>query len=394
MSGGGGTNTVSQSTIPSQILPYYQQALTQGQNLLNSSGPQYYPGQQVAPLNPLQEQGLSTAQSGVGMAQNAYDVAQQGVGMAQNAYGVSQAGVPLAAQGYGQAQQAYQPTNMGLNSIAQTAMGPNASQGAQAMNQFETSGALLNPSMNPYLQGTFQQGAQQVQNNLASQFAGSGRNIIGSAPVQSDEMNNLATQLYGGAYNTGLNATTQATGLAPLIDAGTYMPGQQLLNASSSALGNNSSVINAGNNILNACNNMAASGNNVLNAGNNLASSGNNVLAAGNNALSAGAGLQGQTQNLINGNMNAWNYNQQLPYNQLSWYSGLLGQNASPFKSQSGSTTGTANPWATAGGLGLTGAALYSSGALGAAASGIGGLLGGAGAAASGAAPYAAMAIA
>jgi hypothetical protein len=305
---GGGTNTVSSQTIPSEILPYYQQALGQGSNLLNSGGPQYYPGQQVAPLNPLQEQGLTATQSGI----------------------------PMAQQGYDQAQMNYQPTNMGLGSIMGAAMQPSASSSAQDMNRFETSGALMNPAMNPYLQGTFQQGANQVQNSLASQFGSAGRNIIGSAPIQSDELNNLATQLYGGAYNTGLQQTTQATGLAPSIDQGTYMPGNQLLNASSAALGNNAAVSAAGNNVLNSA----------------------------NNNLSVGAGLQGQTQNLINANQNQWNYNQQLPYNQLSWYSGLLGQNASPFRSGSSNVSGQGNPWSTAIGTGLLGSQLY--GALGA----------------------------
>lgn len=246
---GGGTNTVSTS-VPSEFVPYYQEALGLGNNLLGSGGPQYYPGQTVAPLNPLQEQGL--------------------------------------------------------NSVQSTASAPNASQGAQSANEFETSGALLNPASNPYLQGTYQQGANQVQNTLASQFAGSGRNIVGSAPVQSDELNNLATQLYGGQYDTGLNTMTQASALAPSIDAGTYQPSQEL--------------------------------------------------------LSAGSGLQGQTQNLINANQNEWNYNQTLPYNQLSWYSSLLGQNTSPFGSSSQSSSG--NPWQTATGAGLLGTSLASSGAL------------------------------
>lgn len=245
---GGGTNTVSTS-VPGFLQPYYNQSLSQGAELLNSAGPQYYPGQTVAPFNPLQEQGLSQIQN--------------------------------------------------------NANGPNASSGARNANMFETSGALLNPSMNPYLQGTFQQGAQQVQNSLESEFGAAGRNVISSLPVQSDEMNNLATQLYGGAYNTGLANMTQASALAPSIDAGTYLPSQQL--------------------------------------------------------IGAGAGVQGQTQNLINSQQNQWNYNQTLPYNQLSWYSGLLGANAAPFSQQNSSSAG--NPASTALGAGLLGNSLYSSGA-------------------------------
>lgn len=244
---GGSQNTVSQQTVPSWLQPYLTSALSQGQTLQQTGGPAYYPGQQVAPLNPVQEQGI--------------------------------------------------------NSIVDTANQPNATTGAEGANQFETSGALLNPSSNPYLQGTFTQAANAVQNQLSSEFAGSGRNITGSLPIQSDEMNNLATQLYGGQYDTGLNAMTQASALAPSLDASTYLPGQQL--------------------------------------------------------LSTGAGLQNQTQNLINSDMNAYNYTAQLPYNTLSWYSGLVGQNATPFSSSSSQSTATNSPWSTAAGAGLTAAALY-----------------------------------
>ncbi len=88
---------------------YYTQALQTGQNLTSGSGPAYYPGTQVAPLNSMQESGLT--------------------------------------------------------SIQNAAMQPNATTGAENANQFETSGALLNPSSNPYLQQTFQQGANAVQNS-------------------------------------------------------------------------------------------------------------------------------------------------------------------------------------------------------------------------------------
>jgi len=256
MSGGGTSTNTVQTTIPSWLQPYYTTGLNDASKLLGSGGPQYYPGQTVAPLNPVQEQGIAS--------------------------------------------------NVGA------ASGPNASQGAQAANMFETSGALLNPAMNPYLQRTFSQAANAVQNQLATEFAGSGSNVINSLPVQSDEMNNLATQLYGGAYGQGLNAMTQASALAPSIDAGTYLPGQEL--------------------------------------------------------LSTGSGLQNQTQNLINANQQQWNYNQQLPYNSLSWYSGLLGQNASPFSSGSSSGQMNNNPWSTAIGGGLLAAnaanSIYNAGGL------------------------------
>jgi len=250
---GGSQNTVSQQTIPDFLKPYYTTALGQGANLLQSGGPQYYPGQQVAGLTDQQLQGV--------------------------------------------------------NSIQNAATGPNASQGAQAANQFETSGALLNPSMNPYLQGTFHQGANAIQNQLGSEFAANGSNVLNSMPVQADQMSTLANQMYGGAYQQGLQTMTQASALAPSIDAGTYQPGQEL--------------------------------------------------------LQAGSGLQSQQQNEINAAMQAYNYQQQLPYNMLSWYSGLLGQNASPFSSQSSVATMGNNRGMTAAGGALSGAALGSESGLG-----------------------------
>lgn len=249
MTGGGTSTNTVQQTIPSWLQPYYTQGLNYGQNLLQSGGPQYYPGQTVAPLNPVQEAGASSLVNAAGM--------------------------------------------------------PSASQGAQYANQFETSGALLNPSMNPYLQGTFNQAANQVQNQISSEFAGAGRNVTGSLPVQTDAMNNLATQLYGGAYNTGLQNMTQATALAPSIDQGTYLPSQEL--------------------------------------------------------LSAGSGLQNQTQNLINASQQAWNYQQQLPYNTLSWYSGLLGQNGAPFGGSSSTGQMNNSPFSSLVGGGLLGASALSS---------------------------------
>jgi len=253
MSGG---SQQQQSGPPAWMQPYYQYALGKGQNLAQSPGPQYYPGQQVAPLQGLQDQGL---QSVAGAAQN------QGA------------------------------TNSALNA-----------------NQFETSGALLNPNANPYLRGMFNTAGNQIQNRLTSEFAGAGSNIANSAPVQSDQLNQLATQMYGNAYGQGLQAMTGAQALEPGLQQAQFMPGQAL--------------------------------------------------------LGAGQTQQDQLQNQINAEMQKYNYNQTLPYNQLSWYSSLLNQNASPYSSStatmhnnrgetalggaaSGAALGSAfGPWGTAGG--------------------------------------------
>lgn len=71
------------------------------------------------------------------------------------------------------------------------------------------------PANNPYLNSEFNSAANTVQNRLESEFAGAGQSVINSLPIQSDEMNNLATQLYGGAYNTGVQQQENAAALAP-----------------------------------------------------------------------------------------------------------------------------------------------------------------------------------
>jgi hypothetical protein len=254
---GGSQNTVSQTTVPAWLQPYMTAQAGSGEALVQGGGPQYYPGQQVAGLTPLQGQGI------------------QGV--------------------------------------ENTATSPNASTMADQQNQMIESGAYLNPSTNPYLAGTLQTAEQGVQNPITSEFGAAGRNVLASAPVQSSAMNQLANQIYGGAYQSGMQNMVQASYAAPSLDQGTYLPSQEL--------------------------------------------------------MQTGADVQQQNQNQINAAMQQYNYTQQLPENMLSWYSGLLGNTAAPFGSSSSQGSSTMNPWLTGAGAAT---ALYGSGA----ASGLMGSLG------------------
>jgi hypothetical protein len=65
--------------------------------------------------------------------------------------------------------------------------------------QKSLSGGFL--GSNPYLDQTFNQAALATQNQLASQFAGSGRNVGASQGLRAQQLGDLATQIYGGAYN-------------------------------------------------------------------------------------------------------------------------------------------------------------------------------------------------
>ena len=151
--GGGGSNQSTTAQAPSWQLPYQQYGLNQSQAQYNGVSS---PTQLVAPFSPMQNEALTNIQS---------------------------------------------------------ATNNNPTSGA--VNTWVTSTLNGNPANNPSLSSEFNLAANDVQNRLSSEFAGSGRGVVGSLPIQSDEMNNLATQLYGGAYNTGVQEQEQAAATAP-----------------------------------------------------------------------------------------------------------------------------------------------------------------------------------
>jgi hypothetical protein len=69
---------------------------------------------------------------------------------------------------------------------------------AQDYAQKSLNGGFL--GSNPYLDQTFNQAALATQNQLASQFAGAGRNVDASQGLRSQQLNDLATKIYGGNY--------------------------------------------------------------------------------------------------------------------------------------------------------------------------------------------------
>jgi len=111
-------------------------------------------------------------------------------------------------------------------------------------------GMAAGGATNPYLDATYNRAAGQVRDSLDSQFEGAGR--YGSGMHQydmGDALNNLATQLYGGAYDANQNRALQAgstlgtiaqgerqqqisgIGLAPSIVSGQIGNNQALLSA-------------------------------------------------------------------------------------------------------------------------------------------------------------------
>ena len=165
MAGGGGGNSTTRVDPPKWQLPYLQFGGQQAQNLYNQGGTP------VTPFSSETEQGL------------------QGI--------TQQAGMP------------------GVNSAA-------GNLATQTLN-----GGFL--GSNPYLDQTFNRAALATQSQLASQFAGSGRNIGASEGLRSQQLNDLATGIYGGAYDSERNRQNQVLGMAPQIDAAQYSGADRLL---------------------------------------------------------------------------------------------------------------------------------------------------------------------
>lgn len=90
---------------------------------------------------------------------------------------------------------------------------------------------------NPYLDQTFNQAALQTQNQLASQFAGSGRNVDASMGLRSQQLNDLATQIYGGAYGQERQLQQQSVGQAVPLANQDYVDLAQLRGAGQSVEG-------------------------------------------------------------------------------------------------------------------------------------------------------------
>lgn len=214
---GGGTPSNTTTTTVQQLPDWLNSANTYGaqqaQSLYGTGGPAYYPGNTVAPFSPLQEKYFTGEQN-------------------------------LASNGT--------PTMNAANNFA-----------TQTLN-----GSYLNPSSNPYLQSTFNNAANAVQQKVGSEFAGDGRNPEASVGVQNDQMNQLANQIYGGNYQNQMDNMTKVAAYAPAYDTQAYQDLGQL--------------------------------------------------------GQAGQQLQSQAQNMIGANQNLYNYNAQLPWTNLSNYMGQV----------------------------------------------------------------------
>lgn len=120
-------------------------------------------------------------------------------------------------------------TQQALDMAQQRAgVGSPVNQAAQQYAQKTLSGGFM--GSNPYLDQTFNRAALGTQNQLASQFGRSGRNVGESQFLRGEQLNNLATNIYGGDYEAERGRMQQMAPFAAGIAGSDYQDIGQLAN--------------------------------------------------------------------------------------------------------------------------------------------------------------------
>lgn len=367
--GGAGSSGSTTDTAPwGGQQPFLSDVFQQAQNQYQTYTPQYYgfngtaggtPTQTgpstVAPMNPQETSAISTVGN---LGLNGSNTFNQANATATGVAGSNPNANP-GNQGYfglmnGQLTNAMNPSNGALNyftsgasannnpamsDLAATAnLNPAGNPGNAALNNY-ANGSMLSAG-NPYfsqmadqikaqtlpgLMGAFTQGTTDNP-NVAYGVTNGLTNAIGGLAYQNyqqGQQNQIAAgNTISGNYNTGVgNNISAAANLGS-----NYNTGQgNILGAASTASGNyfNSLAdqLNAGQGISSNYNTGVGNNLNAANLGNTLY---NSQLGGANAALTAGQTSQTQSQNELNNLVNAFNYYQNLPYQQLNQYTNTV----------------------------------------------------------------------
>lgn len=209
-------NVTTTQGPPQYEYPYIGTALNQAGGLLASGGPQYYPGQQVAPFSPIQEQ-YFTGASNLGNNPNLGTANQFGTNLMGGNFSGPQANL--------------------------------AQMGTGSMNNPEL-GNLLN------LQN------DSIQNQITSQFGQAGRNAEASLPLQQQAMGNADSQLLSNAYNINQGNALGANQALGGMQMGAMSQAPWLNNA---GLANLSAMGQAGNQLQQQAQNQIGANQNLFN---------------------------------------------------------------------------------------------------------------------------------
>lgn len=209
-----GTETVTQRSEPwAASQPYLRDIFGQAQGLYNQ-GAEYYPGSTVVPFHGDTLQGMDALRQRFQGSPVGYD---QAAGALTSAAGAGQLAPDLINQSTG--------ANPFISGI-QTAANRQNDAGADVLQQF------AGGQNNPYLDATFNRAAEQVRDGTNAMFSKAGR--YGSTANQdalSGSLGDLATQIYGGAYESDAArrfGAAEALGARQAGDINRGLAGQQM----------------------------------------------------------------------------------------------------------------------------------------------------------------------
>ena len=185
--GGGGTSTVSQVTIPKELIPYVEESIKEAQKV--TALPYVaYGGQRIANLTPQQQQAMAGTMG--------LQSPQQFAGATQGAYGTGQLGFSTAQQGINKA--------MGYGATPLQQLGMAAPE--------EISGRTLARYMSPYQQQVSDVAAREAQRQAA-------------ITQRQADLNAAAQGTYGGARQALMQAERERNLGQNISDI--YTKGQQ-----------------------------------------------------------------------------------------------------------------------------------------------------------------------
>jgi hypothetical protein len=123
-----------------------------------------------------------------------------------------------------------------LNPVQNTGLGmtvDRALQGSQTMNNAEGGlNQMMGGGQNPYLDAMYDQAAGKVAGSVNSNFSQAGRYGSGAhTGALTEGLGDMATNLYGGAYEADQGRRMQAIGMAPEFAQQDYADAGQMMNA-------------------------------------------------------------------------------------------------------------------------------------------------------------------
>ncbi len=372
MSGGGGGDktTTTQKVEPwagqqQYLLDMFQQA----QNLAQNYAPQYYPESGVAPASPY----LQTATSqyaNFGNSPYFQNVVSQGMG-AMDTLGGAQSPWTNPVLGLGVGQVGNLDNYLRTTMQGGNAINPQNAQGGQVLPNYQQMVGQMtgNPQLDAMVDAAQKRTTQNFNEQVMPQISMSslGNNAFGgsrqgiaeglAADRLQQQMGDIATGMYGAAYESGQNralqgAQTQAglTQGVNLANAQQWLQAQQLNQQGQQyAAGMGQNLLQGGyGQGLDAARLQGALTGQMAQLG----------LMPAQTMAQAGSMDQSYQQSVLDDNIARWNWNQQLPWQQLQQYAGLVG-NGGYGQNSTGSTSGggtSTSPLTGALGGGLAGA--------------------------------------